>query len=231
MNKQDNGIHFLNEVEYKLYNFFVTLYHKDQTTVYDQGQNTLAKILKCHENSIGPAIKSFVERGWMQKERIGKRYALRFTLPEEDLQCRINYLSGIDYGSFSELQTRADLRKLREHYVSNYEKLKEEVQILLVEQEKQQPKKEKKPLPKEVVNDFVDRLLVRLNDALDQRSLRNKVLDEVTALKRRLVNNAPNKSPLPKSIASSSDYDVKSSNIHAGVEEIAKFKEKKVNDK
>jgi hypothetical protein len=227
MTKQDNGIHFLNEVEYKLYNFFIKLYLNHQTFVFDKGQKVLAKILRCHENSIGPAIKSFVELGWLQKERIGKRFALRFTLPEEDLQCRLNFISDVNYASFSDLQTRADLRKLKQQCAFNLEKLSEEVQMLQANQAKQQVKNERKPLPKEIVADFVDRLLVRLNDPLDQRSMSDKVLTEINALKKRLANDSPNASSPPKNATSYSDYDVKSSNMHAGIEEIAmKFKNK-----
>jgi len=230
MNKQDIGIHFLNRVEYKIYNFFITRILAGKSNVFDKGQKVLARILKCHENSIGNAVKVLENLGWLKRIRTGKRNSLIFTLPEEAIQCRINYLTDLESTSFSAIESRAEFRQIKKKQLVKFEHLKEELLLLKQEQTKKQRPTIDHPLSKEIISGFVDKLLVRLNNYLDPRSMEDQVLCELDSLKKRLVNEVEIEESSSIDVASLSDYDYTSSSVHTGIDVVNKLFNRKGED-
>jgi len=187
MEKNELRIFSLNNVEYKIYNFFLVRLLEHKTNAFTEGQKSLAKAIDAHENSVGDAVKSLMKKGWLKRIRNGKQYSLYFTPPKVELQCRISYCTGVNFESFTDLKIKNELREILEKLTSDLEKLEQEVQLLKQKQQMQRSKKT--PLTLEHINDFVDRLLIRLNNNLDSRSLENKVLTEINLLKNRLSSN------------------------------------------
>jgi len=207
MGKKELSIDYLKEVEYKIYNFLVLRLINQKTDTYTKGQKALAKAIKCHVNSISPAIKSLMSKGWLQRARIGKQYSIQLTLPEEHIQCRICYLTGITFESFIDLKMKKETRRINKKQLVEYERLKREVQ--LIKAKEQTPKSKKKLLAIEIIDDFVDKLCVRLGNSLDQRTLENQVLTEINSI---------------------TNSDFKSNTTIDGYQEIMRLKGKKLGD-
>ncbi|MHA1435869.1 MAG: hypothetical protein ACTSO7_18675 [Candidatus Heimdallarchaeota archaeon] len=112
MGKKEFSIDYLKEVEYKIYNFLVLRLINQKTDTYTKGQKALAKAIGSHVNSISPAIKSLISKGWLLRIRTGKQYSIQLTLPEEHLQCRICYLTGITFESFIDLRMKKEMRRM-----------------------------------------------------------------------------------------------------------------------
>jgi hypothetical protein len=229
MGENELGINYLKEVEYKIYNFLVLRLITHKTDTFTNGQKALAKAIDCHVNSISPAITSLMNKGWLQRTRNGKNYSLQLTLPEEHLQCRICYLTGFTYESFIDLKINREMQRINEKQFIEYERLKQEVQLLKTKE--QNRKSKKKPLTNDIINDFVDKLWVRLGNSLDQRTLENKVLTEINTLKARLSSeNSIREDSKQKTTISITNSDFKSNTTIDGYQEILRLKGKKLGE-
>jgi DNA-binding MarR family transcriptional regulator len=226
MEKNELKVFSLNLIEYKIYNFFLVRLLEHKTNSFTEGQKSLAKAIDAHENSICNAVKSLMKKGWLKRIRSGKQYSLYFTPPEAELQCRISYCTGVNYESFTDLKIKGELKDILEKLRSDIEELEQEVPLL--EQKQQIQESKKITLTREHIIDFVERLLVRIGNSLDPRSLENKVLTEINLLKNRLSSNNTSKDETQtESSVSLSDYDFTSSTVHDGYEEILRPKGKK----
>jgi len=200
---------------------------EQKTNTFPGGQKALAKAIGCHENSIGNNIKSLIKRGWLEKRRNGKGYSLIFTLPEEDLQCRISYCTGLNFEPLNRLKMRRELKGIFEKQSSGLVELEQEV--LLLRKKVQAKQSSKITLSKVHINDFVDGLLVTLSSSLDQRSFKDKVLSEVNALKKRLSSgDTESKEQSTKRANKDPELGFEAKDFQKGLEEILVLKGNKI---
>lgn len=226
MEKNKIDSHYLNKVEYKIYNFFLLRLLEQKTNTYSEGQKALAKVIGCHENSIGNNVKSLMERGWIKRSRNSKSYSLIFILPEEDFQCRISYCTGLNFESLNNMRIRNELESIFEKLARDIDKLEQEV--FLLRKKKQEKNPSKITFTREHSINFVDRLLVTLGNNFDQRSLEDKVLAEINSLRKRLSSSNNNiNDNYSRSSELEPDPGFKAIDFQKGLEEILAIRRKK----
>lgn len=221
--KEQQDPRCLSKVEQAVSYFFLNKIFTEQSFRFEGGQKTLAKLIGRHENSVLNAVKSLEERGWLQRTKEHKRNILEFTPPKNELLCRLSYCSGVIVGSYSSIELQEEMTGIVEQLEAELTALQQEA-ALLEQRQKDLEKRAKQITPQQII-DFVDKLLVRIGNRLDQKTLEEKVLIELALFKQRLRGEKPPKEKLLPS-ASSNDFRWNKGEVLEGFREIQAMKDK-----
>ncbi len=164
--------------------YFIKLKLDYNLATFSLGQKQLAKILYRHENSITNALSSLEKKGWIAREKAGKKMIITFTPPAKELPRLLCFFSDDVSYSLANLNRIEELQKIISKLLLERDRLQKELDNRLKIDSK--VNEFISQITDEQIYEFIDILSEKIGNVFDNSSLDEKIFIAIRLFQERV---------------------------------------------